>query len=136
MFKKYKSNEQLVDSRVQSDFSVWGSECVNFLATIITSRMVKKADEKKLLDKFTYGELLDELKHIWRKTTANGPVLSFDPCWVPPFKDGMLILEELGLSKPIATLATEPKPKDRPKKKPVFVGPKRPRGRPRKTESD
>ncbi|WP_370854878.1 hypothetical protein [Parasutterella sp.] len=67
MFKKYKSNEQLVDSRVQSDFSVWGSEFVNFLATVITAKMVKKADEKKLLDKFTYGELLDELEHIWRK---------------------------------------------------------------------
>ena len=79
MFKKNKSNEQLVDSRVQSDFSVWGSEFVNFLATVITAKMVKKADEKKLLDKFTYGELLDELEHIWRKTDAKGPVQSSDP---------------------------------------------------------
>jgi len=44
--------------------------------------MVKKADEKKLLDKFTYGELLDELEHIWRKTAAKGPVQSSDPYWV------------------------------------------------------
>lgn len=136
MFKKYKSNEQLVDSRVQSDFSVWGSEFVNFLATVITAKMVKKADEKKLLDKFTYGELLDELEHIWRKTAAKGPVQSSDPYWVHPFKDGMQILEELGLSEPIANLDGEPKPKGRPKRKPVFVGPKRPRGRPKKTETD
>jgi hypothetical protein len=55
---------------------------------------------------------------------------------VHPFKDGMQILEELGLSEPIATLDGEPKPKGRPKRKPVFVGPKRPRGRPKKTETD
>lgn len=96
----------------------------------------EKADEKKLLDKFTYGELLDELEHIWRKTAAKGPVQSSDPYWVHPFKDGMQILEELGLSEPIATLDGEPKPKGRPKRKPVFVGPKRPRGRPKKTETD
>lgn len=86
MFKKYKSNEHLVDSRVQTDFSVWGSEFVNFLATVITSRKMKKADEKKILDKFIYGELLDELEHIWRKNAAKGPVQSSDPFWMHPLK--------------------------------------------------
>lgn len=77
---------------------------------------MKKADDKKLLDKFTYGELLDELEHIWRKTAAEGLVRCFFPYWIHPFNDGMQILEELGLSEPIATPAFEPKPKGRPKK--------------------
>lgn len=135
MFKKYESNEQPVYPGLQTNFSVLGSEFVNFLATVITSRMVKKAEEKKSLGRFTYDELIDELEHIWRKTSAKGPVQSSDSYWVHPFKDGKQILEELGLSEPIATLATGHKTEGRPKKKPVFVGPKRPRGRPRKTET-
>ncbi len=135
MFKKYKSEEGLVDSRVQGDFSVWSSEFVNFLATVITSRMVKKANENKVLDNFTYGEMMDELEHIWRKTSAQGAVKSSDHYWVHPFKDGMEILEKLGLSEPIVPAPKEPKPKGRPRKKPELVGPKRPRGRPRKLEN-
>ena len=48
----------------------------------------------------------------------------------------MQILEVLGLSESIATLEGQPKSKGRPKRKPVFVDPKRPRGRPKKTEAD
>ncbi len=133
MFKKYKFDECLVDSRVQGDFSIWGSEFVNFIATVITSRMVKKANEQKLLDKFTYGELMDELEHIRRKTTAPAPAKSDDAYWVHPFKDGLEILEKLGLSEPVESIWRDPKPKGRPKTKPEFIGPKRPRGRPRKS---
>lgn len=133
MFKKYKSYEGLVDTRVQTDYSVWGSEFVNFLSTVITSKMIKKADQAGLLDEMTYGEMIDELNHIWRKTEAKGPVRSADNYWVHPFRTGMQILEKLGLSEPVEPLEREPRAKGRPRIKPEFVGPKRPRGRPRKS---
>ena len=132
MFKKYKSEEQLTDTRVQTDHSVWGSEFVNFIATVITCNMVKKANSVGILDDMTYGMMLQELNIIWRKSRASMEPKSDDGFWIHPFATGMAILEKLGLSKSVQSEIKTSKPKGRPRKKPVFVGPKRPRGRPKK----
>lgn len=62
----YKGDEGLSATNVQGDFSVIGEEFVNFIATILTSRMAKKADEACLLDTMSYGELMDDLFSAWR----------------------------------------------------------------------
>jgi len=137
MFKKYKSEEGLTDTQVQTDFSVWGSEFVNFLSTVITSRMVKKANECGLLEKMTYGEMMEDLGQTWRNTDATGKPKTGYQYWVSCMLSGMEILEQLGLSDPIEQpTLPETKPKGRPKVKPEFVGPKRPRGRPRKLQNN
>ena len=66
MFAQYKGDEGLTTTNVQGDFSVIGEEFVNFIATILTSRMTKKADETGLLDTMSYGELMDDLSSAWR----------------------------------------------------------------------
>ena len=133
MFKKYKSEEGFTDTRVQTDFSIWGSEFINFLSTVITSRMIKKANECSVLAKMTYGQMMEDLGQTWRKTNATGKPKTGDQYWVSCILSGMEILEKLGLSDPIEQPALKvSKPKGRPKVKPEFVGPKRPRGRPRK----
>ena len=66
MFAQYKGDEGLSSTNMQGDFSVMGEEFVNFIATILTSRMAKKADEAGLLDTMSYGELMDDLSSAWR----------------------------------------------------------------------
>ena len=61
----YKGDEGLSAANIQGDFSVIGEEFVNFIATILTSRMAKKADEAGLLDTMSYGELMDDLSSAW-----------------------------------------------------------------------
>ena len=134
MFKKYKCVEGLTETRVQGDHSVYGSEFINFIATVITCEMIKKAEAVGILDGTTYGEMMHELDLIWRKSKATEPAKQGDPYWVHPFTSGIEMLIKLGLISPAEDESTnhEPKKRGRPRTKPIFVGPKRPRGRPRK----
>lgn len=137
VFRQYKRSEYLDQTRVQSDFSVSGSEFVNFIATLITCRLIAKAEDAGLLDEQSFGDLKDDLSQAWRKTGSSAEPASDDGQWVHTIKQALESLEALGLSKPVPK--PEPKKKGRHSKKigpkPEFVGPKRPRGRPRKNHS-
>lgn len=62
MFRMYKHIEEFDDTRVQSDYSVIGEQFVNFLSTIITSRIMNVFLEKGLLEKCGYTEVMDVLR--------------------------------------------------------------------------
>lgn len=49
VFGRYKNDECLDHSNVQGDFSVIGSEFINFIATVLTCRMVRQAEKTGLL---------------------------------------------------------------------------------------
>lgn len=132
VFNKYKSDECLDHTDVQGDYSVIGSEFINFLSTVATCRIVKKASQAGLLDKMSYAELMDDLSSAWRKTNAPSEPASDDGYWVHTLLGVFEELEALGLSKPVPKpepkkRGRKPKPKDQIEQKP-----KRPRGRPRK----
>ena len=130
VFRQYKSIEGLDCTNVQSDFAVLGSEFINFLATLITCRMVRKAERLGLLDDRSFGDLMQDLGSAWRLVDAPSTPASDDLGWVHTTKKEFETLEALELSTPA------PKPQTgkpgRPRIKPEFVGPKRSRGRPRK----
>ena len=65
-FRYYKDTLDLDETRVQSDASVIGSEFVSFLATVISSRLVKEFDAAGLLDRMTYGQVMDDLRSARR----------------------------------------------------------------------
>lgn len=130
VFNKYKSDECLDKTNVQGDFSVIGSEFVNFISTVITCRLIKKAREAGLLDKMSYGDLMDDLSSAWRMADSPDKPETGDGFWVHTLKPEYDELEALGLSKPIPQPV--PKKRGRPRKHPVEEKPKRPRGRPRK----
>lgn len=132
MFNKYKPEESLLNTQHRDDFTLWGSEFVNFISTVITARMVKRAGECGLLEMMTYGEMIGDLGQTLRKATATGKPKIGDPDWVSCPSLGMEILEKLGLSDPITPQKT--KAKSRSKVKPEIIAPKRPRGRPRKVQ--
>ena len=135
MFNRYKNDECLNKTNVQGDFSVIGSEFINFIATVMTCRMVKKAREAKLLEQMSYGELMEDLSSAWRMVDAHGEPSTGDKYWVYTLKTVFEELEALGLSKPIPQPVA--KKRGRPRKHPVeevTSKPKRPRGRPRKNQ--
>ena len=130
IFRQYKSIEDLDQTQVQSDFAVIGSEFINFITTLATCRMVKIAQDSELLIKMSFGELMRQLSQIWRQVDAPSEARSDDNYWVYPFKGALQEMEALGLSIPVEK--PEPKKRGRPRTRPEFVGPKRPKGRPRK----
>lgn len=58
----YKSACQFDDTRVQDDYSVIASEFCDFLATVLTFRLLKSFDKAKLLEKHTYKNVMASLK--------------------------------------------------------------------------
>lgn len=130
VFNRYKNDECLDKTGVQGDFSLIGSEFINFISTVLTCRMLRKAREAGLLEKVSYGDLLDDLSGAWRMADSPEEPATDDGYWVHTFKYVFEELEALGLSKPVPK--PEPKKRGRPRKNPVEDKPKRPRGRPRK----
>ena len=132
VFKRYKSDECLDHTGEQGDFSVIGSEFVNFISTVATCRIIKKAEQAGLLKQMSYGDLMDDLSSAWRRTDAPKDPSTDDGYWVHTLNTVFEELEALGLSKPVPKPVPKkrerkPKPKDQAEPKP-----KRPRGRPRK----
>ena len=111
--------------------NIIGEEFVNFIATILTSRMAKKADEAGLLDTMSYGELMDDLSLAWRSVKGESvKPKDNDRCWIHTLPSAMEELVNLNLA---TTCTKEKRSPGRPRKeKPVSDAPKRPRGRPRK----
>ena len=132
VFNRYKSDECLDHTDVQGDFSVIGGEFINFISTVATCRIIRKAQDAGLLDRMSFGELMDDLSSAWRKTDAPAEPATDDGGWVHTLKVVFDELEALGLSKPVPKpepkkRGRKPKPKDHAEQKP-----KNKRGRPRK----
>jgi hypothetical protein len=132
VFNRYKNDECLDHTNVQGDFSVIGSEFINFISTVATCRIIRKAQNVGLLEKMSYGDLMDDLSSAWRKTDAPEEPATDDGYWVHTLQLVFDELEALGLSKPVPKpepkkRGRKPKPKDETEQKP-----KRKRGRPRK----
>jgi len=132
VFNRYKSDECLDHTDVQGDFSVIGGEFINFISTVATCRIIRKAQDAGLLDKMSFGELMDDLASAWRKTDAPAEPATDDNGWVHTLQIVFDELEALGLSKPVPKpepkkRGRKPKPKDQTEQKP-----QRKRGRPRK----
>ena len=131
VFDFYKNTEQLDQTCVQNDYTVIGNEFVNTITSIITNRMIQKAEKAELLKENTYGELLDDLNEAWRMKSGPLEARSDDEFWVHTLMRTFETLEVLGLSIPQAK--PESKKRGRPRKNPpVEAKPKRPRGRPPK----
>ena len=131
MFRQFKHFECFDTTKVQSDFAVMGKEFVNLISTIITSRLLKSVSKTNLLDKMSFGDLIDDLGTAWRLTDSfnSEKPQSSDDKWVHTLDCVMDELEKLDLSIP------DPKPETKKrgrKPKPKVDKPKRPRGRPKK----
>lgn len=142
MFAQFKGDEGLTTTNVQSDFALQGSEFINFIATIITSRITRKMEEAGLLANDSYGDVMTDLSRVRRSSSAPNDTLPArdDYYWDQnPLKGAFEMLERLGLcQKPPELVKPRGKP-GRPRKNSSSelvaaeqsAPAKRPRGRPR-----
>ncbi len=131
VFKKYKNDIDLSNTKVHANFSVIGSEFVNFISVLMTCRIVHLLENKNILNDMSYGSVLTFLRSSWRKIDAPAEASTDDGYWWNTNDNALKLLEKLDLSKPAPK--PEPKKRGRPRKEaPAEQAPKRPVGRPRK----
>lgn len=112
VFRRYRSDECHSKTKKQDVFSIIGSEFVNFICTVATCRIIRKAAKAGLLMNISYGELMDDLSSAWRKADAPQTPKSNDKYWVHTLQNVLEELEALGLSEQ----ASESKPEKRRRK--------------------
>lgn len=120
VFKSYKSNMEITTTNYQNDFTVIGSEFINFISTVITTRILNKFKSLKLLDTMSYKEIMDDLNEVWLKTNVdiNETPLIEKNYWYHLLKEPAILLVKLGLAKSSSIIINDqPKKRGRPKKK-------------------
>ena len=159
-FALFKGDLGLFTTAVQDEYSVRGREFVNYIGTIIASRLRNEADKAGLLDKMTFGNLLEDLSDADRRSNAPPSIkpVRYDPYWEFELESVYDEMEVLGLIDPVpSTEPPAPKKRGRPRKEASKQeatakadlekrgrgrprknpqqdpGSKRPRGRPRKS---
>lgn len=103
VMRYYKSSCQFDETRVQDDYSVIGSEFIDFLSTLLTFRLINAFDKAELLENNTYKKLMSVLTRA-KKARADGrqwQMVRMNP-------SHLKILQELELI---------PKPEEPPKRK-------------------
>ena len=110
VMRYYKSACEFDETRVHSDYSVLGTEFIDFLSSLLTFRILRKLDRTSLLEKHTYKKIMSVLK---RAKKVRCPKSDWELIKMNPSQIDMLKVLEL-------------LPKD-PEK------PKRKRGRPKKS---
>lgn len=60
------------ETRVHNDYSVIASEFCDFLATVMTYRLINKFTETKLLEKKNYGKIMSILRRAKKVKADNG----------------------------------------------------------------
>ena len=81
VFKKYKNDIDLSNTKAHANFSVIGSEFVNFISVLMTCRIVHLLENKDILDDMSYGSVLTFLRSSWRKIDAPAEASTDDGYW-------------------------------------------------------
>ena len=111
VMRYYKHACGFDETRVQSDYSVYGSEFCDFLSTVLTFRLLKAFGSSGASDRFTYGRIIKKLeraKMVRASAKSGWELVRTNPSDVE-------LLQSLGLL---------PKDPEQPKRK---------RGRPKKS---
>lgn len=59
----YKSACEFDETRVHDDYSVYATEFIDFLSTLLTFRLINAFDKARLLEKHTYKKVMGILRH-------------------------------------------------------------------------
>lgn len=109
-FRSQQDSMEMDDTREHSDYSVIASNFIDYLASIMLSRMLCFVDDKGLLKKNTFGDIMHLLSML--KMTQTGPDREWSVRRLPNTDIGTI--ESLGiLYRPV--VPREVKPRGRPK---------------------
>lgn len=99
VFNTRKNISEIDTTRENSEFSIYGSELVNFIVTYANERALKKAEDVGYIQKHTYGSFLDGLESWRSKTSYSLPVFKEDSSWSNTTEDSKERLYKLGIIK-------------------------------------
>ena len=124
-FHYYKEEDDFDDTRVHLDASVYGSEFISFIASLLTARLVNRFDSLGLFKTASYKDIMTDLAQAKKIKSGEG-----DDKWLyVRLPEG--IQDELRLLGLMEKKTEKAKGKPgRPKTEAVPIGPKRGRGRP------
>ncbi len=109
VMRYYKSACEFDETRVHDDYSVYASEFIDFLSTLLTFRLINAFDKKNLLDKLTFSKVMDVLRHA-KKVRVDSDEWLLVACNPSHIE----IMEKLGLLP--SPEAPEKRKRGRPKK--------------------
>ena len=127
-FRYYKNVTDFDDTKVHSDYSVYGSEFVNFIASVMTARLLRKFEETGLFSEMTYYEIMSQLSSAKKVNTKGNGEWEY----VRTTRATEDTLVRLGL---LPGPEERPRKRGRPRKEIDPNAPKRSRGRPRENPS-
>lgn len=110
VMRYYKHACEFDETRVHDDYSVIGSEFCNFIAVVMTYRLLNKFDKTGLFEKMTYKQIMSILSGSWklrRKGGSEWELKELNPSRIK-------VLQSLGLLA--SEEAPEKKKRGRPKK--------------------
>lgn len=136
VFRFYKNDIDLATTDVQDDYTVIGEEFVNLIATGITCRMLKVLRESGLLGEMSFGDILDDLSGVWRRTDHDEVRPGRDAKgWVHPFEYALDEMVVLDLAQGTVKTEAVKGVLDRSERRRNPDKPPRRRGRPKKSQN-
>jgi hypothetical protein len=110
LFRRQESDLDQDTTRVQSDYNVIADNFINYLVSIMVSRLIIYFDDRKLLDRNTLGDLMRVLRRMKMTRTPSGDGWRLNRV----SKSDVELVEKIGiLSRPVVPV--EVKKKGRPK---------------------
>ena len=105
----YKSACEFDETRVHDDYSVYATEFIDFLSTLLTFRLINAFDKARILEKMTYKKVMGILRHAKkvRIGSADWQLVRCNPSHIS-------IMQDLGIIDKPAT--PEKRKPGRPKK--------------------
>ena len=94
VYKFYKNELLLSSVREHNDYSIYGSEFINLISSIIGCKMKNEFEKHQLFDNYTFGELLKILK---RYKKIKDPKLSNEWIGTSQTKKGKEVIGLLGI---------------------------------------
>lgn len=82
VFNRYKNDEYLDRTNIQGNFSIIGDEFINFISTVVTCCIIQTVRRCGLLEKFSYGDLMNDRSSAWKKVKASSESHADDGFWV------------------------------------------------------
>ena len=116
VFKTFKQDLCITKTNVQNNFSVEGTQFINFVSSVLTCRLINKIKKAELFDTYSFNGLMKVLSKMWRKVIIEDGIMKpapepkrNDKYWAVDFKYIYDLMEKLELFPK--------KPKNKTKKK-------------------
>ena len=108
VMRYYKQSCEFGETRMHNDYSVYATEFINFLSSLLTYRLLNRFEDTGLLEEYTYGEIMQRLRRAKKVRTDEKEGFAL----IRLNTSTMNVLERLGL------VSARPTPQKRKRERP------------------